>query len=456
MIPSRGALPLLPLALLPLLTTACGEDQRTLTIEVIPGHETDAFHREPAVTRMEVAVVAPEGDVLTTAAAPPGGDLDFGELPADVPLTFDITGLDATGARVVRGRSVGGIVLGQLVGDLLPLFAQRLGTWSRPPGDLPSTRQGGVAFSVGTRFLALTGGAFEAESPAGTLGYDLLAWFGDRGITLPRAARSVVARGDAALLIDDVGASWFDFAGDRTVTTGLPAGLGSFADVAAGRAIDAGDGRTFVVGGTRAAPESAAVLVVEADGSLRAAALSSPRAGAAAVWVEGVGLVIAGGSATAPGVEVLTGDGAVGIPRPFPEDATVGAGAVIGGLGDVVLMGGVLPDGSGAPTRRLSPSCATDCTVDEVEGATLGAVVTGVAGFVLPGGRSIAVGNEAGSGATRSFVVDLGGGAATEILLREPRRGATVVAAPNGTLAMMGGVLADGGAARTIEILFPE
>lgn len=447
----------LPLAL---LLPACGEDPRTVTIEVIPGHEADAFHAEPAVVTMRVGATDPDGASVATAEAAPGGELDFGELPADVPLTFEIHGFDAGGAVVVRGRSIAGIALGQLTADVLPLFAQRLGAWSRPPGDLPSTRVDGVAVPVGDRFLALTGGSAGAENLAGTLGYDLLGWFGAQGIDLPRAARSAVPRGDALLVINDAGATWVDFAADTAADVSPPAGLASFADVAGGRTIDAPDGRSFVVGATRAAPPTTAILVIEPDGTLRAAT-SAPRAAAAAAWVDGVGLVIAGGSATDPGVEVLAADGSAAVPRPFPPDATTGAGAIIGALGDVVLIGGALAGGTSAPTRSVSPTCATDCAATPIDGAALPEALTAVAAYALPGGRAIAIGAEAAPAAglpapTRTFLVDLGGAAVTELPLREPRRGAAVTRAPHGTLALMGGVFDDGTAARTIEMLFPE
>ncbi|KYG04401.1 hypothetical protein BE21_46935, partial [Sorangium cellulosum] len=73
------------------------------------------------------------------------------------------------------------------------------------------------------------------------------------------------------------------------------------------------------------------------------------------------------------------------------------------------------------------------------------------------GGRLLAVGAEAGEGGlTRSFVVDLAAAQVEELPLREPRRGATVVPAPNGTLALLGGVHAEGTPALTVEAFFPE
>jgi hypothetical protein len=53
-------------------------------------------------------------------------------------------------------------------------------------------------------------------------------------------------------------------------------------------------------------------------------------------------------------------------------------------------------------------------------------------------------------------VIDYLNPAVTEMPLREPRRGATAVPAPNGTLALMGGVHLDGTPALSVEMFFPE
>ncbi|MGK3983260.1 hypothetical protein WME99_09485 [Sorangium sp. So ce136] len=451
-----------------LLLSSCAEGPRTLTIEVVPGHEAAAFQDDPPVARIEVTATAAEGDVAVSAAAAPGGELDFGEIPAERAYTFEVRGVDAGGATVVRGRSASGIYLAGLTGEALPLFAQRTGGWARPPGELAASRVGAPGAALAERYLVLTGGAaVEEVDPARLDGYDLAAWGGSASSgALPRAARSLVVRGDLLLTLDGEGAAWTDVASGQSAEAPLPAGLGSFAEVAGGRTVEAADGRSFVVGAARAgqpaeAPgePSDAVLVVGADRALSVARLRHARAGAAAVWVEGVGLVVAGGSAEgadAAGLEVLA-DGATAFqPRPFPPDAVQGAGAAVSGPGEIVLIGGV-QGGAPAPTRRLGPGCAGACAAAEVAGAALPAAVAGVAAFALPGGRVLAVGSEAGEdGLTRTFVVDLAAAQVEELPLREPRRGATVVPAPNGTLALLGGVHADGSPAVTVETFFPE
>ncbi|WP_437538360.1 hypothetical protein WME79_20565 [Sorangium sp. So ce726] len=465
-IPLLGrVLPALGLSLL-----GCAEGPWTLTIEVVPGHEATAFHEDPPVARIEVTATAAEGDVTVSAAAAPGGELDFGEIPAQRAYTFEVRGVDAGGATVVRGRSAAGIYLAALTGDVLPLFAQRTGRWARPPGELAASRVGAPGVALAERYLILTGGAAAVGAAAGDVdparldAYDLATWGGSATSgALPRTARSLVVRGDLLLTLDDEGATWTDLAAGQSAEASLPEGLGSFAEVAGGRTVEASDGRSFVVGATRAGAAAGApgapsdkVLVVGADGALSVAKLRHARAGAAAVWLEGVGLVVAGGSVDGAGLEVL-GDGATEfLPRPFPPDASEGAGAAVTGPGEIALVGGV-QGGAAAPTRRLAPGCAATCAAVEVEGAALPAAIGGVAAFALAGGRILAVGSEAGEeGLTRSFLVDVAAAQVEELPLKEPRRGAAVVPAPNGTLAVLGGIHADGTPAVTVETFFPE
>lgn len=442
-----------------MMLVGCASEPRTLTIEVVTGHETGAFREEPAVARIDVTATALEGDAKVSASGSPGGMLDFGEIPADQLFTFEVSGKDAAGATVVRGRSLTGIPLGALQGDVLPVFAQRLGQWARPPGALATTRVDAPGGVLNERFVLLTGGDAAGDSDTAPIdAYDLLTLGGSTSPALPRAARSLVTLGEVLLLIDDRGATWVDVAGDEVAEVALPAGLSSFAEVAGGRTLEAGDGRTFVVGATRAAPATAAVLAIGADRSLTVVRLGQERAGAAAVWVNGLGLVVAGGSAKGAGVEVL-GDGATSFsPRPFPPDPVEGAAAVVTGLGEIALLGGVLA-GAPAPTRRLAPTCSTSCAAAEVAGAALPAKLRDVVAFALPGpgGRMLAIGSEDGDqGLTRSFTVTLAPAQVTELPLREPRHGATAVPAPNGTLLLLGGVHPDGSPALTAEMFFPD
>lgn len=444
------------------LALGCSSDPPILSIEIITGHEKDTFSQAPAVTRVDITARAAEGDLTLSASAPPGGSFDFGEVPSDRLLSFEATGVDATGAVVVRGRSISGIYLAGVSGGLIPIFVERVNQWARPPGGLLRAHLGAPAAVLAERYLMTTGGASASsadgsEEPTTSDFYDLFAFGGAVGPAMPRAARSMVARTTAILLVDDAGASWVDFDTGTYDDAALPAGLGSFADVAGGQTIESSDGRSFIVGSTRReGAKTTAVLEVKADGSLAVLSLGQARAGAAATWLEGTGLVVAGGSAEGPGVEVLA-PGATGfLGRDFPPDAVEGAGAVIVDPARIALVGGVLA-GAPAPTRLLAPGCAAMCAPEEAMEATIPVAISGVTAFSLGGGRAVAVGNElSGPGWMRAFVVGLVSASVDEAPLREPRSGASVVAAPNGTLAILGGSLEDGSPALSIEMLFPK
>jgi hypothetical protein len=67
----------------------------------------------------------------------------------------------------------------------------------------------------------------------------------------------------------------------------------------------------------------------------------------------------------------------------------------------------------------------------------------------------LAIGDDE-DGETLAFRVSFNEGTVTSLPLRDPRRGATAVAAPNGTLAILGGEKTVGGAATSVELYFPE
>lgn len=443
------------------LLGACSSDPPVLMLDIITGQETDAFTKDPPVTRVDVTAVSSDGEVSVKASAAPGGSLDFGEVPDDLVFTFEVTGVDATGATVVRGRSLSGILLSAVSGDAVPVFAQRLGAWARPPGGLLAGHVGGSAVSLAERYLVSTGGTSATGAdgaviePKATEFYDLFSYGGLIGPTFPRLPKSSVARTEVMLLIDDAGATWVDFTTGYYFEETLPEGLASFADVAGGKTVDAPDGRSFVIGATKTGTPTKAVLVVNTDGSLDAIELSAPRAGAAAAWLESVGLVIAGGNATEPGVEVLAPSATAFASRPFPPDGAEGAGAAVADPERIALIGGVL-EGAPAPTRILDLRCSSACAPTAEPAASLPIILAPVTAYALGSGEIIAIGDEAsGDALTRSFLVTLSEPSATELPLREPRKGAATVPAPNGTLSLLGGVHPDGTPALSVEMFFP-
>jgi hypothetical protein len=444
------------LVLLTPVASGCSADTPTLHLDVTVGLEKDAFSQDPKVVSVKVRGLDPVSDVeVVSATTAPGGALDFGEVDSDAQLSFVVTGADAQGTTVMRGRSLGAIPVSAVTGDI-PLFAQRVNQWARPPGGLPQTHTGGVASVAAERYLVLGGGVInQGDKTDEVEAYDLFAFGGLALGGIKSQPETMVPRGSSVLFASHKSAESVDFGSGEGVAISPPEGLSSYALIAGGQPIDATDGRTFVVGGTRPTEPTKSVLIAAADGTLSAINLNEARAGAAAVWIEGVGLVVVGGSATGAGVEVLGLKSTSFAKLAFPPDATVGAGAVLDGASAVVLVGGTL-DGAPAPIRRLDPTCVDACAAKVVTGSDPSVALTSVHAYTLGGGRILAVGEAITSPPqTHSFLLQLGT-SATELPLREPRSGAAVIPAPNGTLALVGGTLLDGKPALSVELFLPQ
>ena len=98
------------------------------------------------------------------------------------------------------------------------------------------------------------------------------------------------------------------------------------------------------------------------DGNLSAARLNTPRVEAAASWVDGVGLVVAGGAADGTGAEVIA-DGEVDADDlQYPADPVTGAVATLGPAGEqLILLCGSDTNGP-ASIRILDVDCGSTCT----------------------------------------------------------------------------------------------
>jgi hypothetical protein len=431
---------------------ACDDDPASISIEVTAGHETDAFSRDPPIATVQIDAVGLDGATLVSTSAAPGEAFSLGEVARDALVRFEVTGRDAGGAVRLRGRSLA-VVPDALRDGFLPVFAQRIGEWARPPGALAEGREAGVAGAVAERWLMLAGGG--AATARGVGFYDLLALGGSRGNELPRAPRSLVvaASADAVLLVDDAGASAVELRTGAVTDLAPPTGLDAFGMLAGGATVT-GEGTSYLVGATRPKDPTDAVLVVADDFTFSAARLAAPRAGAAATWVEGLGLVVAGGSPDAPGVETLAPGASAAKSLSFATDATVGAAAVARPSGEAVLVGGLDASGRAAAVRLVDPRCSSRCTAKAL-GVALPSALVGAHAFSISADRIVVVGSEPAGGQSRAFELDLAKGEARALPLREPRRGAVAVPAPNGTLALFGGTLDGGGPALTVETLFP-
>ncbi|MEB2324717.1 MAG: hypothetical protein OZ921_19535 [Sorangiineae bacterium] len=435
------------------LLLACSpEDITPGALALTLGHETDTWSLTPAPVRVELRKLLADGTRVELGRAPaPIARVSLGEGADGV---FEVAGLDADDARRVTGRSVALSPAG-LAGMVLPLFVGRADRFSRPPGELSSARgeRPRVAVVGGRHFLVA-----EAAADGGiTLdGYDFGVFAPHRAyppLTCPSepcAPRSLAVV-DATLAVvigDDFGLT-LDTASGATSSFAPPDGLASCAELAGARAVERGDGSACLVGATRDAPPSSAVLCVSADGEPTVLRLATPRAGAAATWLAGRGLVVAGGSASGPGAELLA-DGATAFASlPFPPDPTRGAALAPLDADSALRLGGRDDAGEPAPTVRLALGCANDC---QAEAASPDLALDRAEAFGFDGGVIIVVG-DGPDGLSAAFRRD--DASATPLPLREPRRGATASRTPTGAVALVGGAHPDGTPATTLELVLP-
>jgi hypothetical protein len=428
--------------------TACSSTDNG-SIDLVTGAETDTFTEAPAPTQLIVSALDSSGNSTTLATASlPTSSIDLGTQSEANVAIIEVKGTDANGNELVFGASLP-IDYGDLAGTSLPIFVQRSNQFARMPNPPSDTRQAPTLAVLAGEFLFIGGG-----SDAGVAETSELYDFG--GLTtisppppLPRAPLSMpVMSGTVGLLLDSNGGTYYDFSVDSPTDVSAPAGSG-FGDVAGGQSVyDDTDGTIYVVGATRTqGAETAAVLFINPNdtsnasypyGNMTWLTLSSPRLGATATWVDGTGLVVTGGSATAAGVEVVAAGQSTGKPLPFPPDDSIGAGATELDSEDLLVAGGVTPTGSDAGARELDLSCTASCTA--MTWTALPLPVTSASAFWLGSGgqyTALLVGSEIVSGLTHAYL--LNSTSATEVATRVPHTNAQAIVSPVGSVVLFGG-----------------
>ncbi|MEZ4224981.1 MAG: hypothetical protein R3B13_28770 [Polyangiaceae bacterium] len=432
-----------PLPLLLLCVAGCSSELvEPGRLRLVHGDEPDPFSEAPPTTRVTVERVTSAGERKTVydAATPPK---DF-ELGQGGIVSFEVQGFAEDGSRRVWGRSIP-IQTAGVAGLSLPLFVSRAARFARAPGRLQSTTAGPLAV-IGGRFLMAFGGT--DGDRAGADGYDLGVWAPLRTApsfgcpSPPCRIESTAVAGDVVLAIGADWAIWVNFSDGSSGDAPLPEGLDSWSELAGGKTVESDDAQ-YVVGPTRPGSPSGWAVRVDADGTLTALKLST-RQGAAAAWAAGHGLVVAGGSASVAGVEVLAPGATASVVLPYPSDETVGA-ALLAKNDGVWRTGGTV-QGIPAPTVELSLTCGTGCTASDV-GSPL--QLSDVVAVDL-GSDFIAVGSDAG-GRTKARL----GVAGSDVELRVPRSKAAALLLPTGHVAVMGGVDLDGQPVREVELYAP-
>jgi hypothetical protein len=425
-----------------LAIAACAKTP-TGTLALVVGEESDAFSRAPAPTSLVVEKVDGSGNVstLTTVALPVPSSGDTPDTPGTVGLpdqtqtdegAVRVTAKDDSGNVLLRGQSLP-VTFGDLAGATLDVFVQRTGEFARMSKGFDD-REGAVVAGVVGRYIAIAGGG-----SATCAIYDLMNLIAlPNPPTLPRTPKSIASVGTGLLLVDDQGATAFDLSDSSTGELAAPSG-GNFGEIAGGATVVGSDGSQYLVGAARASgAESARILVIDPTGALSFAALATARVGAAAAWVDGRGLVVVGGSASAGTVEVL-GKGAasasaLGLP---PVKA--------GGLSAAALDGDHVVVVGDATVQVLDLACAPGPQGCVATWAALPSPLVRSDVYAIDPASAFVVGDDA-SGNTRAFRISAS--SAVEVTPKMARKGARSLWIPTGSVALVGG-------ADTIEAFSP-
>jgi hypothetical protein len=414
------------------------------SIQIITGQETDTFTQSPVPKTLRIDAIDPSGkDTVLATASLPTDTIDLGNRSESTVAALNVSGLAADGKKVVFGASLTLDYAG-LAGLTIPVFVQRTGQLARLPGPLSDSRQAPTLAVLQGEYLFIGGGNDPSNSKTMQL-FDFASFAPLASLpTLPRAPKSIALDGTVAWLIDDGGGTYFDFSSNAYADIPVPPG-GSFADIAGGgTAIDSA-GAQYVVGGTRTSG-AASAMVLKIDpgdasnslypfGNASWLTLTAPRLGASATWVDGRGLVVAGGSATAAGVEIIGLGSKTGSPLAYPPDSTLGGGAAPLDSQHVLLAGGVTQTLQDAGVAAIDLGCASQCK--PTAWSALSAPIAWAQVFAFDPANGFVVGNEPFSGKTHAY--RLTSTAATEVPTKAAHTYARAVWSPVGSIVLYGG-----------------
>ncbi len=425
------------LAIVGAAIAACDNAQDQGTLQILFADGGDPFVGPPAATTLDVDGIGQDGGVtpIVHGASVSTGTVDLGSLNEQDEYALAVTAYSADGGRVAFGETLP-FELGAIAAEVLPVYVQRTGTLWPMPSPMEDGRNAPLLGVLAGEYVFESGGTDSAHALNNNL-YDLVPWAPSPGVSFTTPPQSLALSGVEALGIAADGGTWIDFSSNDLTGATLPAGA-TWADVAGGQAVVADDGTVYIVGGTRqTGGATSAVLVVSTSQTLSFVNLSTARLGASAAWVNGKGLIVAGGNvsaggdagATGAGVEYLASGATSGTPvLSYPADPTQGGGMDAIDANDVVVV-----EGSKAMQLNLS-SCGSPCA--PTPWATRPESLTFAQVFDIDGQNVFVVGEDA-TGA--SHAVRVSQSTATEIPFKIPRNHARGVRLPMGQVAVVGG-----------------
>ncbi len=428
----RSHLPVHPVffALAALASGACKASPDEGQIQILT--VDDPFVGPPAATTLDVDGISADGGVtsLVHGQSVSQSSIDMGDFDESATYAIRVTAFGADGGAVAIGETLP-VQLGALAESVLEVFVQRDGVLSRMPSPLNDARNAPLLGVLGGRYLFEAGGTDTATATTTNL-YDLIGYDSYAAPpTFATAPKSMALSDLEALSIDASGATWLDLSADTTTAATLPSGGTSWGAVAGGLTVLADDGTEYVVGATRTTGDpTAAILVVSTTQTLTWATLGTARLGAAAGWIPGRGLVVAGGSpdAKSAGAELLGAGATNATPLPYPADPTTGGGVDALDTSHALVV-------AGSTARVIDFTCTAACTATPWT-ATLPTPLAFAQVFDIDSLNAFVVGEEA-SGVSHAF--RLSASLAQEIPFKLPRSHARAVRLPLGPIAIAGG-----------------
>jgi hypothetical protein len=439
----RWLLWLLPAA----IALACSS-QVSGTIALITGTGATTFTQTPLPTTLTITATDADGGVtvLSTSALPGTGDVTLPDQSTSVTAAITASATDDAGNTVIWGESLP-VEFDNLEGVTLDIFVQRTGQLAVLPNPLSASVASPLLCILDGRFVLATGGSVVAEQEA-TQVYDLLTWTPlESPPALPVAPLSLACTGTQALLLNGTNSTFYDFSDSSYTQATAPTG-GNFAEVTGGGSVPTPDGSTFIVAATNPTlGMTVSVLYMDSQENMVFAQLQNERSGAAATFVPttdslaGLGLVVIGGSGSAPALEVLAESAAQATSlTQFPPDSTVGAGATALDSKHILVAGGVDAMTKKDPGVRVyNLSCVPDGGTANCAPTPWNApmvTMPSAQAFAINATSAFVVGNDA-SNNTHAYKVTAT--SATEITFNVPRKGATAVQLPTGPVAVVGG-----------------
>jgi len=420
------------------------------------GHESDTWTAAPETVEIAIRQTHLDGsESLFKTIEPPTDDAQVQvSLEGADRGWFTVEGLDSSGRVQVRG-STGLVAPDADLGFPIRVFMARVGRFSRPPSELAESQglEPPIAL-LSERFILMAGIPYAYDAAVRIDGYDLsrLGLSSPALIPCSRTScrtKSLVALDNGlVLMIGDDWAVWANFAcgSDCTGDLALPDALEAFSDVAGGKVVRGRDGTRTIVGATRSDEPTRAILLAHPDNWQAAYLHETPRAGAAATWVEERGLLVVGGADDGSGAELWTAEEPYEFNAlPYPPDPTRGAGLVAVDGRHVLRVGGILEDSEFAPSVLYDLDCTEQC-VPTPFGPPI--ELSNVDAFHL--GSTVLVFGTGADGLNQARLITADG--VETIELRQPRRGARALETARGQVVVVGGELEDDEPALTLEI----